>query len=192
MAIPRPGAAGRPEQEVARFLRSLDHAKSSAGVHCFSMLSRRSTCIGCEPDDQSGGEERDRGASGALAVVLFPNWCSQATSSIPLFPCSHVPIGFPRSLQLSVPMFPMGFPGRNISRVPGGSHVPEQVPSSNFQVADMIGVRVSFASRDVCTSAQKPSTGSINKRNTSKNHHNTLITDGTRTHADSAIQFRQY
>ena len=79
----------------------------------------------------------------------------------------------------------MGFPGRNISRVPGGSHVPEQVPSSNFQVADMIGVRVSFASRDVCTSAQKPSTGSINKRNTSKNHHNTLITDGTRTHADS-------
>ena len=74
-------------------------------------------------------------ALGPQAVVLFPNWCSQATSSVPLFPCSHVPIGFPRSLQLSVPMFPMGFPDRNISRVPNGSHVPEQVPGSNFQVA---------------------------------------------------------
>eukprot|EP01043_Picozoa_sp_COSAG02_P008819 COSAG02_NODE_289_length_25587_cov_34.270323_2_plen_179_part_00 len=28
-------------------------------------------------------------ASHSTSLVLFPNWCSQATSSIPMFPCSH-------------------------------------------------------------------------------------------------------
>ena len=67
--------------------------------------------------------------SGFDSQVVFPS--GLARSHVPMFP-----LGFPSALgqpPTKCSHVPDGFPRHNISRVPGGSHVPKHVQQSSFK-----------------------------------------------------------